>query len=123
MKTNNVLKPLDPLETLDPLEQIEPTEIMGVLGTNATLYLFIYLFVVNVAAFILYGVDKHRAKKGAWRIPEKVLLGIAVIGGSAGALAGMSYFHHKTRHRRFKYGLPIILLVHLLLAAYFGLLS
>ena len=84
--------------------------------------LYIYLAVVNVVAFVLYGLDKYKAKRGAWRIPEKTLLGIAVIGGSVGALAGMNCFHHKTKHWYFKYGLPAILVVHLCLAAYFGLI-
>lgn len=82
--------------------------------------LYIYLAVVNVTAFALYGLDKYKAKKGAWRIPEKTLLGIAVIGGSVGALAGMNFFRHKTRHWYFKYGLPAILAIHLGIAAYFG---
>ena len=85
--------------------------------------LYIYLVVVNVIAFVLYGVDKYNAEQGAWRIPEKTLFGVAVIGGSVGALAGMNFFRHKTKHRYFKYGLPAILLVHLGLAAYFGLIQ
>ena len=84
--------------------------------------LYIYLAVVNVVAFVLYGIDKYKAKQGAWRIPEKTLLGIAVIGGSVGALAGMNFFRHKTKHWYFKYGLPAILAVHLGIAAYFGLI-
>lgn len=84
--------------------------------------LYIYLAIVNVVAFVLYGLDKYKAKTGAWRIPEKTLLGIAVIGGSVGALAGMNFFRHKTKHWYFKYGLPAILAVHLCIAAYFGLI-
>ena len=77
--------------------------------------LIIYLIAVNLLAFILYGVDKKRAKKREWRISEKALIGIAVIGGSAGALLGMHVFHHKTRHWYFRYGLPVILIIQLLL--------
>ena len=69
----------------------------------------IYFTVINLLAFILYGADKSRARKGRWRIPEKMLLGIAVIGGSVGAFFGMHIFHHKTRHWYFRYGLPVIL--------------
>lgn len=65
--------------------------------------------------FTLYGADKKRAKKREWRISEKTLIGIAVIGGSAGALLGMHVFHHKTRHWYFRYGLPVILAVQVLL--------
>ena len=85
--------------------------------------LYLYLIAVNVVAFLLYGADKIKAKQGAWRIPEKTLLGIAVIGGSVGAIIGMNFFHHKTKHWYFKYGLPAILLVQLAIAAYFGLIQ
>ena len=73
--------------------------------------LIIYSVVVNLVAFALYGIDKKRARRGAWRISERTLLGIAVIGGSIGAILGMLLFHHKTRHWYFRYGLPVILLV------------
>ena len=64
-----------------------------------------------MTAFILYGLDKRKARRGKWRITEKTLIGIAVIGGSVGAIAGMLLFHHKTKHWYFKYGLPAILLI------------
>ena len=80
--------------------------------------LWIYLAVVNVLAFALYGIDKYKAKAGAWRIPEKTLLGIAVLGGSVGAIAGMKTFHHKTKHWYFRYGLPALLAIQLT-AVYF----
>lgn len=73
--------------------------------------LWLYLAAVNVVAFALYGIDKYKAKTGAWRIPEKTLLGVAVLGGSVGAMAGMKYFHHKTKHWYFRYGLPVIFLL------------
>ena len=57
-----------------------------------------YLIGINVLAFLLYGIDKAKAKRGAWRIAEKVLLGIGILGGALGALAGMKLFRHKTRH-------------------------
>ena len=57
-----------------------------------------YLIGINVLAFLLYGIDKAKAKRGAWRIAEKVLLGIGILGGSLGALAGMKLFRHKTKH-------------------------
>ena len=59
--------------------------------------------------------DKLKAKKGAWRIPERTLIGIAVIGGSIGAIAGMNLFRHKTRHLKFSIGLPVILAVQVVL--------
>jgi len=71
--------------------------------------IFLYLELVNLAAFALYGIDKRRAKRGKWRVPEATLLLIAVIGGSVGALAGMYLFRHKTRKPRFSVGVPVIL--------------
>ena len=70
-----------------------------------------YLFVVNLISFILYGIDKYKAKKNIWRISEATLLTMAVIGGSVGAWAGMRIWHHKTMHRKFKYGIPLIIIL------------
>lgn len=72
--------------------------------------LIIYLAVVNIAAFMLMGIDKRRAKRGAWRIPERTLFLPAILGGSPGAILGMQVFRHKTRHRQFTIGMPLILL-------------
>lgn len=81
--------------------------------------LLVYLAAVNVLTFFAYGGDKLRARtEGARRTPEKTLLGLAVIGGSLGALLGMQVFRHKTRHWYFKYGVPAILLAQLALAAW-----
>ena len=79
---------------------------------NALLY---YLIVINVVTFLVYGIDKWKAKQGSWRILEDTLLIFAVIGGSIGALLGMRVWHHKTMHKKFKYGLPLILLVQIAL--------
>ena len=78
--------------------------------------LVIYLLPVNFLSFILYGIDKKRARKREWRISEKTLIGIAVSGGCVGAILGMHIFHHKTRHWYFRYGLPLILIIQVLLA-------
>lgn len=72
-------------------------------------FIFIYLEIVNLAAFALMGIDKRRAKKGMWRIPESVLILSAVIGGGIGALAGMYLFRHKTRKQKFTVGIPVIM--------------
>ena len=77
--------------------------------------LIIYLVLVNAAAFLLMLADKLKAKKGAWRIPERTLIGIAVIGGSIGTIAGMNLFRHKTKHLKFSIGLPVILAVQMVL--------
>jgi uncharacterized membrane protein YsdA (DUF1294 family) len=70
-----------------------------------------YLVLVNAAALALMLVDKQKARRSAWRIPETTLMGVALIGGSLGAIAGMYLFHHKTRHLKFTLGLPLILAV------------
>ena len=77
-----------------------------------------YLFAINAVAFIMYGIDKYKAKKAKWRIPETTLLLLAVLGGSIGAWMGMKVWHHKTMHKKFKYGIPAILLIQIALMAY-----
>lgn len=74
-----------------------------------------YLILINLGAFTAYGLDKKKAKRHVWRIPEHTLIGLAVIGGSLGALGGMLFFHHKTRHLKFKAGIPLILAAQLVL--------
>jgi uncharacterized membrane protein YsdA (DUF1294 family) len=70
---------------------------------------------MNVLTFLVYGIDKWRAVQGRWRISEATLLMLAVVGGSIGALLGMKVWHHKTMHKKFKYGLPLILVVQIVL--------
>ena len=77
-----------------------------------------YLLAVNIATFFLYGIDKYKARKGRWRISEATLLTMAVIGGSIGAWAGMRLWHHKTMHKKFKYGIPLIIIMQIALVAY-----
>lgn len=77
-----------------------------------------YLLAINIATFFLYGIDKYKAKKGRWRISEATLLLIAVVGGSIGAWAGMRHWHHKTMHKKFKYGIPVIIILQVALAVY-----
>lgn len=71
----------------------------------------IYLVFINIATFFLYGIDKWKAKRSRWRVPESTLLWMAALGGSIGALMGMKVWHHKTLHGKFKYGIPLILAV------------
>ena len=73
--------------------------------------LLIYLLVLNVVAFAMYGIDKRKAVKDQWRIPEKTLLLVALIGGSLGAFVGMQVFHHKTKHWYFKVFFPVLLVI------------
>ena len=77
-----------------------------------------YLLAINAVTFIVYGIDKYKAKKAKWRISEATLLLLAVLGGSIGAWMGMNVWHHKTMHKKFKYGIPAILLIQIALMAY-----
>ena len=77
-----------------------------------------YLLAVNIVTFLLYGIDKYKAKKGKWRISEATLLTMAAIGGSIGAWAGMRLWHHKTMHKKFKYGIPVIIILQVALAVF-----
>ena len=79
-------------------------------------WLALYLAAVNIAAFLTYGADKRRAKRGQWRIQEKTLFLLPLLGGSVGGILGMRVFHHKTKHWYFRVGLPAILLAQLVLA-------
>ena len=87
--------------------------------------IIIYLCVINVVTFFVYGIDKWKAKRSKWRISEATLLGLAVLGGSVGAFLGMKVWHHKTMHKKFKYGIPAILIIQIaiLLWIYFILPS
>lgn len=80
--------------------------------------ILIYLLAINVFAFFLYGIDKWKAKRSKWRIPEMTLLSIAVIGGSVGAWIGMKVWHHKTMHKKFKYGIPLILFAQIVIVLF-----
>ncbi len=73
------------------------------------LYLIIYLVIINVITFVVYGLDKRKAKQAKWRIRESTLLGLAAVGGSIGALFAMKILRHKTLHPQFKYGVPLML--------------
>ena len=81
-------------------------------------YLAYYLLAINAVTFILYGIDKYKAKKNQWRISEATLLTMAAIGGSIGAWAGMRLWHHKTMHKKFKYGIPLIIILQIAFLVY-----
>lgn len=81
-------------------------------------YSMYYLLAINIVSFFLYGIDKYKAKKNKWRISEATLLMMAVIGGSIGAWVGMRLWHHKTMHKKFKYGIPIIIILQVCLVVY-----
>ena len=83
-----------------------------------TRIVFIYLVIINLIAFLLMAMDKSRARKHQWRIPEKTLFLSAILGGSIGAIAGMYTFHHNTRHWYFVIGMPAILILQVVLAVW-----
>lgn len=80
--------------------------------------LMIWILIMSLVSFVMFGVDKHRAVEGEWRIPEKTLLMTAGIGGGVGALFGMRIFHHKTQKIKFKIVVPICAMLWILLAAW-----
>ncbi len=80
--------------------------------------LLVYLFLINALAFWLMHADKKKAIQHRWRIPERVLLGTALLGGSLGALLGMRLFRHKTLHPPFCVGIPLMLVLHLVVLMY-----
>ncbi len=82
---------------------------------NVITLLSSYFIAMNCIGFALMGIDKYKAKKRAFRIPEATLFIVAVIGGSIGSIAGMYAFRHKTRHRSFVYGMPFILIIQIVL--------
>ena len=77
-----------------------------------------YLIAINVIVFFIFGIDKLKAKKGKWRIPESTLLLLAIIGGSIGAWLGIKVCHHKTLHKKFKYGIPLIVIAQIAIVIY-----
>ena len=81
-------------------------------------WLMYYLIVVNLLTWIIYGIDKWKAKRRAWRIPERTLLLLVAAGGCTGALAGMLMFRHKTRKLKFMIGVPVIFVVESISFAY-----
>ena len=81
------------------------------------LHLVMYCLIgINVLTFIIYGIDKAKARRNLWRIPESTLLLLAALGGSIGAWLGMKAWHHKTLHKKFRYGIPLILIAQAALA-------
>lgn len=81
-------------------------------------YILIYLILINLITFLTYAADKQKAKKNKWRIPEKTLISLALIGGSIGAWLGMQTFRHKTQKPKFKIGVPCIILFQTAILAY-----
>ena len=88
------------------------------LNSPLLLLLIVYLIIMNIAGFASMGIDKAKAKKHAWRIPEATLFAIALLGGSIGSIIGMQLFRHKTKHWYFVVGMPVIFFLQLALAIF-----
>ena len=80
--------------------------------------IYIYLLLINASGCILMLADKRRARKNRWRIPERALIGVALLGGSLGVLAGMYLARHKTRHLKFAFGVPVIFAAQVVIAVF-----
>ena len=78
-----------------------------------------YLVIINIVTFLVYGIDKWKARKAMWRVREASLLMLAVLGGSIGAWLGMKVWHHKTQHKKFRYGIPAIIIIQLGIIGFF----
>lgn len=81
------------------------------------MYILAYLLIINVIGFLIMLIDKKKARNGSWRIPEAVLLSVAAAFGAGGVWAGMNFFHHKTRHRNFYLGVPVLFFFELAILA------
>lgn len=92
---------------------------MDIINTIGVGKIIIYLVVINIIAFLAMGIDKWKAKRDAWRIPEQTLLSLVVLGGGIGGIAGMYTFRHKTKKPRFYIGFPLILIIEIAVAIYF----
>ena len=86
---------------------------------NILRIVLIYLVIINVVTFFMYAFDKWKAKKSKMRIRETALLGLAVLGGSIGAWLGMKVWHHKTQHKKFRFGVPAIIIIQLVIIVYY----
>ncbi|MEN2765604.1 DUF1294 domain-containing protein [Ornithinibacillus sp. 16A2E] len=81
--------------------------------------LLFYIGFANLLGFALMGIDKRKAERNKWRIPERTLWGVAILGGAIGSYFGMKVFRHKTKHQSFRIGMPLLILIHAALIGYF----
>lgn len=88
------------------------------MSDNIIILLVVYFLIMTIIGYVSMGMDKAKAKKHAWRIPEATLFSIAILGGSIGSILGMYHFHHKTKHWYFVIGMPVIFFIQLAIAIY-----
>ena len=91
----------------------------GLIAYLTPINIIVYLLIINLIGILIMLIDKRKAQKGSWRIPEKTLLIVAMLGGSIGTMIGMYWFRHKTKKLRFTIGFPVILLTEIALVIYF----
>lgn len=101
------------MRQMHPGLSLKDYDIKEIKSMTTEQLILIYLVAINVVTFFMYGIDKWKAKRSKWRISEATLLGMAVIGGSIGAWLGMRVWHHKTMHKKFQLGIPLILIIQL----------
>lgn len=92
--------------------------IMSLIEILTPKNIIIYLLIINLISFLSMGIDKWKAKRGAWRIPEQTLISMVLLGGGIGGILGMYAFRHKTKKPRFYVGFPIILILEIIIAIY-----
>lgn len=91
---------------------------MSIIENIGITKILLYLLAINIIAFLAMGIDKWKAKRDAWRIPEQTLMSLVLLGGGIGGIAGMYTFRHKTKKPRFYMGFPMILISEIILAIY-----
>ena len=109
------------MRQMHPGPSLKDYDIKEIKSMTTEQLILIYLVAINVVTFFMYGIDKWKAKRSKWRISEATLLGMAVIGGSIGAWLGMRVWHHKTMHKKFQFGIPLIIVAQIALMIWYFL--
>ena len=109
------------MRQMHPGLSLKDYDIKEIKSMTTEQLILIYLVAINVVTFFMYGIDKWKAKRSKWRISEATLLGMAVIGGSIGAWLGMRVWHHKTMHKKFQFGIPLIIVAQIALMIWYFL--
>lgn len=91
---------------------------MGKLPDSPSFYIILYMLILNIYSFVIMGTDKWKSSRNGWRTPEKRFFACASVGGAAGIYLGMRVFHHKTLHNKFRYGIPALLLLNIIIYAF-----
>ena len=109
------------MRQMHPGLSLKDYDIKEIKSMTTEQLIVIYLVAINIVTFFMYGIDKWKAKRSKWRISEATLLGMAIIGGSIGAWLGMRVWHHKTMHKKFQLGIPLIIVAQIALMIWYFL--